>query len=112
MKFCENCNNLLYFSETENGILLKCHNCGFSQENDNNVLSTNLYKSNETESSQTNQYCIYDPSLPRTIHRQCPNEKCQSIKDKSLQEAVFITDKVTLQQIFICCICKTEWKYS
>jgi len=112
MKFCENCNNLLYFAETEDGIILKCHNCGFNQDNDNNILSTNLYKSNNTQSSSSNEYCIYDPSLPRTIYRKCPNEKCESIKDKSLQEAVFITDKVTLQQIFICCVCKTEWKYS
>ena len=112
MKFCEKCSNLLYYTESEDGIMLKCHNCGFMQENHNNILATNLYKNSDTQSVASNEYSIYDPSLPRTIHRKCPNEQCESLKDKKLQEAVFITDKVTLEQIFICCVCKTEWKYS
>lgn len=112
MKFCENCNNLLYLFESEEGLLLKCHNCGFTQENDNNVLLTNIYKDINTHNNENHNYCIYDPTLPHTIHKKCPNENCESLKNKELQEAVFITDKTTLQQLYICCVCKTEWKYS
>lgn len=112
MKFCPECNNLLYYLESNDTIYLECNNCGHKEENDKNVLLTKLYKSDAEFSMSSNINYKYDPTLPRTIHRPCPNKDCKSKKDKSLQEAVYLTDKVTLQQLFICCECNTEWKYT
>jgi len=113
MKFCPKCSNLLYHIEDSDTIILKCHNCGHKEENSDNVLVTTLYKKSNEPETVSNEFSIYDPTLPRTIHRQCPNDKCMSRKDNSLQEAVFKTaDKTTLELIYICCVCQTEWKYS
>lgn len=112
MKFCPDCNNLLYYLESEDSIYLVCHNCGHKEDNENNVLLTKLYKNNVQFSTTSNQYYKFDPTLPHTKHRICQNKDCPSNKDESLREAVYLTDKTTLQLLFICCVCNAEWKYS
>lgn len=112
MKFCPECNNCLYHREHDEKLILKCNNCGFKEDFKKNVIETKLYKSDVLFSMETNNYTVNDITLPRTIHRKCPNEKCKSKTDPKLQEAVFITDKNTLELLYICCVCNTEWKYS
>lgn len=112
MSFCPNCNNILNYIENTEGILEeKCKVCNYSTECNKRIISTTLYKKNENY-IENKHYYVYDPTLPRTKHKICPNENCPSRKNTVLQEAVFYSDPVTLRVIYICVVCKTEWKYS
>lgn len=110
MKFCPECDSMLNYIE-ENALLhVKCNNCGYFDECSDRVIESYIYKSKNI--NVTNKYAIFDPSLPRTIHKECPNDKCPSRKDKGLQEAVFYPNKNTMELIYICTFCNTQWQYS
>jgi len=112
MQFCKECENKLFPFEEDNQLWNKCFECGFKEEYLETVIDKKLYKNKDNNVNDNNRYLIYDPSLPRTIHKQCPNKECPSVKDPSLQEAIFIQDPVTIKLTYICVNCNTEWKYS
>jgi DNA-directed RNA polymerase subunit M/transcription elongation factor TFIIS len=112
MNFCKECDNKLFPMEENNKLWNKCMDCGFKEEYNNLIINTKNYKNKDTINIENNKYIIYDPSLPRTIHKQCPNKNCISIKNPKLQEAIFIQDSVTIKLKYICVNCNTEWKYS
>ena len=89
MKFCPECNNLLYYLESNDTIYLECNNCGHKEENDKNVLLTKLYKSDTEFSMSSNINYKYDPTLPRTIHRPCLI-RIVNLKRISLYRRLFI----------------------
>lgn len=111
MKFCKECNNKLYPTEDDEKLINVCMDCGNKEEYTDNIVERRVYKISQINNLERNKYLIYDNTLPHTIHKICPNQNCPTKKDKSLQEAVFITDKVTLKVTFICTVCNTEWKY-
>jgi DNA-directed RNA polymerase subunit M/transcription elongation factor TFIIS len=111
MKFCKECNNKLYPIEEEDKLMNICTDCGFKEEYTDNIIETRVYKSSQVTNTERNKYLIYDKTLPYTVHKICPNQDCDTKKNPELQEAIFITDKVTLKVSFICTSCNTEWKY-
>ena len=111
MKFCPNCHNILYTREHNNELISQCSSCGYTEKCEDTVIEKKNYKMNHF-GNVNNKYLRYDPSLPHTVHKKCPNNKCESHSDKSKQDAVFITDKSTLSLIYICTVCNTEWKYN
>ena len=120
MQFCKECENKLFAVEEEleeNGIVQtklvnKCLNCGSIEDYNESVISKKIYKNKSTISSENNKYLIYDPTIPRTKNKECPNKSCPSKNNKELQEAIFIQDALTIKLTFICVLCNTEWKYS
>jgi DNA-directed RNA polymerase subunit M/transcription elongation factor TFIIS len=112
MKFCKECNNKLYLIEDNEKLMNLCNDCGFKEEFTDSIIEKRVYKTSQVTDTEKNKYLIYDNTLPHTIHKICPNQECPVKKDDpNLQEAVFITDKVTLKITFICKHCNTEWKY-
>ena len=94
MKFCSICENMLYSSEEENNLFLKCKNCGFKEEQKNAIVITKVYKdSGDTTESNVNKYLIHDPTLPRTC-KKIPNVLCTVIKIKVNQKLFFPFDKL------------------
>ena len=69
MKFCPECNNLLYYQEKEQndeqekkdlgGLYEYCKNCGFEQPSDNIVIFSNVYKKESMKNIKTNKFFIY-----------------------------------------------------
>jgi DNA-directed RNA polymerase subunit M/transcription elongation factor TFIIS len=112
MQFCKECENKLFPFEEDNQLWNKCHECGFKEEYSEAIIDKKIYKNKDNNVNDNNRYLIYDPSVPRTIHKQCPNKECPSVKDASLQEAIFIQDPITIKLTYICVNCNTEWKYS
>ncbi len=113
MKFCSECESMLYPKEGEEGGLYgECPNCGNSELLKDHIIQQTLYRSSITHDISSKIYMIYDPSLPRTKQKECPNLACPSQKDKSLQEAVVYNDPKTLKVTYICAVCQAEWKYS
>ena len=113
MKFCQKCNSILYPFEENSKLYLKCNNCGFKESHNEKVVFTLSYKNNNSQlNSISNKYVIYDNTLPRTCKKICPNEECESNKDESKREVVFYPMPKTMEMIYVCCLCKTEWKYT
>ena len=113
MQFCKVCENKLYSFENDNKLYLKCKNCGFQEEQKNMVVHSKVYKeSSDANQHITNKFLIYDVTLPRTNKKKCPNSLCISNKNKNKQEAVFFPNTKTMELIYICTNCNTEWKYT
>ena len=112
MNFCKDCNSYISISETENGIINLCKNCGWNEPFTENTVSTKIYK-NEVISSDNNlKYYKYDPAIPRTKKIKCPNDKCDSYENESLQNSIFFTDNITNKLVYVCTLCDTEWTYN
>jgi len=113
MEFCNICNNKLYLNEDNNKLYLICRKCGFKKKNKKNVIITKTYDMNEIKiNTINNKYIIYDSTIPRTIIKDCPNDKCISQTDKTKRKAVFYPDKKTRELNYVCCNCFCNWKLS
>ena len=112
MDFCTNCSNVLYPTEIENKLWLVCRFCEFKKEPLTSIIKKTVYKRDNINAYGSNKYLIYDKTYPRSKKFPCPNTDCPSANDKSLQEAIFFNDKITLKITFICAACNTEWKLS
>jgi len=112
MKFCPECDSILYYIEENGKLHEKCKICGYNGICDDHVIETTIYKSSNFQTSDTINYSRYDVTLPRTIHKQCPNEQCPSRKNNDLQEAVFYPDPITMKLVYMCIVCNTKWQNS
>lgn len=111
MKFCPECDSMLYYVEENNILYEICKVCGYKDQCHDHVIESSIYKITNIQ-TETNNFTRYDPTLPRTIHNECPNDDCPSRKNKNIQEAVFYSDKLTMKLIYICTVCNTQWQYS
>jgi DNA-directed RNA polymerase subunit M/transcription elongation factor TFIIS len=112
MNFCDKCHNLLYPYEENNELFLRC-SCGFKKKHtDKVVFSISYKKNNDVKDTTSNKYIIYDNTLPRTTKKKCPNDDCESNRDETKREVVFYPTKKTMELVYVCCSCNTEWKYT
>ena len=112
MNFCPDCNNSLYPKENDDHLILTCYTCNYSRKFDENVIDEKIYNNKSVYSNDTNEWTIYDITLPHTKFRKCPNEHCKTHTGDVSPNTVLYTEKKTLQLLYICFLCKTEWKYS
>lgn len=110
IKFCKQCNNMLYPKEDkERRILLyACRNCNHQEEATNPCIYVNKIAHEVDELTQIVSDVIVDPTLPRTSDHPCP--RCDN------RQAVFFQahtnqsdDKMTLY--YVCCDpkCTHRW---
>ena len=112
MKFCPECESLLMYSEENGKLMNKCRVCGYTNETDEVLIQTRKYKNISVGSDFVNRRnYIYDPTLARTIHYNCPNKQCGTKKNEDKKEAVFFNEINSLKQVYICTVCNMEWKY-
>lgn len=110
MKFCPECDSMIYYKEEDNILYEVCENCGYKDECKDRVIASTNY--GNLQITEAKGYARYDNALPRTIHKECANTDCPSRKDKSKQESVYYPDKLTMKLIYICVVCNTQWQYS
>lgn len=74
IKFCQECNNMLYPREDkENKVLLyACRNCDYQEVTNNNCIYVNKITHEVDELTQIVSDVIHDPTLPRTEDHICP----------------------------------------
>jgi DNA-directed RNA polymerase subunit M/transcription elongation factor TFIIS len=131
MKFCQNCDNLLYLKindsseegggvsdsgaePTENVLNKKCelkYVCRMcneeydSNESDSCVFNINFNLDNIKKMSFINDFIYDDITLPRAEGIKCPNAKCPDQKP----EIVYIQyDKENMKYIYICLSCHRD----
>jgi DNA-directed RNA polymerase subunit M/transcription elongation factor TFIIS len=115
MRFCENCNNMLYVTiDKDKRLVHYCKSCGAR------VVETDVTKSfcivddvkinDYTKYSQfINPWLKYDPCLPRVHNIKCPNHDCGKPSDKD-NEVIYIKyDASEMKFIYSCCHCDHFW---
>ena len=113
MQFCPNCDTLLAPFEEDDKLMEKCGTCGFKHENDKLVVKTTNYKEVKVEAIDKNIFLKYDPTYPRTNHKDCPNPECPCNTDKKIEkEFIMVQDAKNIKLTYICIHCNSEWKYA
>ena len=118
MKFCTVCDNMYYISidpNDSNKLVYYCRNCGnkdsdLSIENVT-VSKVQLKKSQQEFSHIINKYTKLDPTLPRVTKILCPNADCDTNKDDTPREIIYIRyDNQNMKYVYLCSTCETVWK--
>ncbi|KAF7827671.1 DNA-directed RNA polymerases II, IV and V subunit 9A [Senna tora] len=111
MKFCRECNNILYPKEdrVRKILLYACRNCDHQEVADNNCVYRNVIHHPVSERTQVLQQDIAaDPTLPRTKAVRC--SQCGHGEAVFLQTTVKGEEGATL--FFVCCNpnCGHRWR--
>jgi DNA-directed RNA polymerase subunit M/transcription elongation factor TFIIS len=123
MRFCQVCQNFLYLaaSADSNSLVLQCRSCGYNEAMkpqsaaDALILETTFQATGTTaglgaSGVTVNSYTLADPTLPHTQTLECPNSTCESNKDASLRDVIYIkTDSAALKFQYICTVCEKQW---
>lgn len=133
MKFCQNCDNLLYLKITEPAqekaaeseesestsveqgleqekcelkyVCRMCNEVYNSDESDSCVFNINFNLDNIKKNSFINEFIYDDITLPRAEGIKCPNANCPDSKP----EIVYIQyDKENMKFIYVCLSCHRE----
>jgi len=111
MKFCKECEAMLYAREEGGKMIYYCHACGHSEESTDWVV---YYQNYGHTIPYTNPYhvkdVIHDMTMSRTEKYTCPNESCPTEKGGAGKEAIFWRDSSDLTMHMICTQCHTSWQ--
>ena len=118
MKFCKICSNMYYIKINDvnsNALVYYCRNCGDEETmitKENNIISKTVFKNEDKDFNNIiNEYTFLDPCLPRTNKINCPDKDCESNKDETVREIIYIRyDDVNIKYVYLCSSCKTVWK--
>eukprot|EP00033_Pygsuia_biforma_P002005 GCRY01002230.1.p1 GENE.GCRY01002230.1~~GCRY01002230.1.p1 ORF type:complete len:112 (+),score=4.52 GCRY01002230.1:176-511(+) len=108
MKFCRECNNLLYpkADPEKKELLLTCRLCNYFEKADDHCIFKNDIMHSESEKTRVLQDVASDPTLPRTKRVTCG--MCGH------QEAVFFqaSDSDGMALFFVCTnqACNNRWR--
>ncbi|KAL0903175.1 hypothetical protein M5K25_027532 [Dendrobium thyrsiflorum] len=110
MRFCRECNNLLYPKEEKQQkiLLYACRNCDHEEVADSFCVYRNFIDHEISEFTQTLQDVTADPTLPRTKSVKCA--ACGHPEVVFLQATTGGDEGMTL--IFVCCNpnCDHRWR--
>src|SRR3989338_6564831 len=112
IKFCEQCNNMLFPTVNEEGELkYACASCGHKETADTFKVFTHVLreKSGAAESSMPYEI-VLDPTYPRTKQKPCP--LCNQREAVFFQLGSSSSDSDALSLWFVCCNseCRHRWK--
>ncbi len=121
MRFCPRCSYYLYLSATDGtSVTHQCKNCGYGEalapksKEEALILETNFRSgasaSGAASGITVNAYTLMDPTLPHVKTLRCANSICESNRDESKRDVIYIkTDPTNLKFQYICTVCKTQW---
>lgn len=92
-----------------------CKNCGNSESIKEGTMIVSKEKQNTNIDNNSNfnvkEYLNMNV-LPRTRQYSCPNDKCNSHKDKNVKSALFMRLPDSYKMRYICEACETVWIYN
>jgi DNA-directed RNA polymerase subunit M/transcription elongation factor TFIIS len=118
MHFCSECSNMYYISissDNPNKLVYYCRNCGNKDSTLNienvTILKSQLKKTEQEFSHIINKYTKLDPTLPRINNILCPNSECETNKNDSPREIIYVRyDDYNMKYVYLCSTCDTVWK--
>ena len=116
MKFCTQCNNMLYsIEEREGSAFLKCRLCPYEEPitKENPVVYEHDLHQDTSVQYSINPYLKHDPTLPRFTTMKCPNVTCETRKAGRESDIVGIKlDAKNVIWMYQCAVCDATWKQS
>ena len=112
MKFCTQCDNMLYEIETTSeGAFYKCRACSYREKitNDNPIVYDHDLQQDTSVQYSINPYIKYDPTLPKFTNMVCPNETCKTRGRESNIRGIKL-DAVNVVWMYQCVDCGTSWR--
>ncbi len=114
MKFCDECNNMLYlrFDEKNPNLMLHyCRHCSFTKPAETFCLEYNNTVQKINPLTFINKYTHLDMTLPHTHNMLCTNAACPTNKTTPpTPDIVIYKPKIKrLENIFICYVCQHNW---
>ena len=112
MKFCQQCNNMLYsIEEREGQAFLKCRSCPYEEPitKENPVVYEHDLQQDTSVQYSINPYLRYDPTLPRFTNMVCPNDTCTTRGSESNIVGIKL-DSVNVLWLYQCAVCGVTWK--
>jgi hypothetical protein len=98
----------------------KCIPCGYHEPMDpktdaESLILKTVFNSGSSASGASsgvdfNELTLFDPTLPHMKTLRCFNESCDTRKDISKQDVIYIkTDPINLKFKYMCTVCETKW---
>ena len=112
MKFCAQCNNMLYSIEERDRVaILKCRSCPYEEPitKENPVVYDHDLRQDTSVQYTLNKYLKYDPTLPRFTNLVCPNKECPT-RGKESDIVGIKLDPTAVLWFYQCAVCDTTWK--
>ncbi len=114
MRFCTNCDNMLYVRLDDNRVLTQyCKNCGHEEQSTTDAVGAppgsgaGAGAAVRTALPRASDI-VHDPTLPRVNHIRCVNPECAS--NERDREVIYMkTDPVNLKYLYFCTTCETFW---
>lgn len=116
MKFCKQCDNMLYFKmkEEENKLYYYCRKCGDEEVIEKTELIKDVtYEKKQNKIVNVNKNIKYDPTIPHIKNMNCPNESCLSNKsDGDVKKDIiyYRYNEDDIKYIYMCVNCDTMWE--
>merc|ERR1712224_470069 len=108
IKFCQECNNMLYPKEDKKHLKLiyRCRICGFEQLADNPCTFVNKIVHEVDELKHIIPDLGEDPTLPKNNDKECPN--CSGMRCVYFQSHSTKAEQ-GMRLYFVCCTCGHKW---
>ena len=114
MKFCQECNNMLYINvDDDKSLLYYCKSCGHKEatKDKHSICIIDDVKIDDSikYAQYINPYLKHDPCLPRVKNIVCPNPKCTRPEGQE-NEVIYIKyDNVNMKFLYTCVYCNNFW---
>ena len=115
MKFCVQCNNMLYtVVEAGEGAFNQCRKCPYKEPitAENPLVYEHLLKEDTTAKLVKNKYLKEDTTLLRFSSIICPNADCPTKKGVVSDVVAVKVDPVNVVWMYQCAVCDWSWKQS
>jgi len=112
MKFCNQCENMLYISVEDSNLIYHCKNCNFQDFKDCSKTAEKITSDfgDEKYSAFMSKHIKHDPTLPRVNNIACPNAQCTK-KPTEPNEVIYLKYNLEdMKYIYFCCHCDNFWK--
>ncbi|ORD98917.1 RPB9 [Hepatospora eriocheir] len=103
LKYCEECNNILYLKKEENQLLHYCITCDITMKVDATLLYKKTFR-DKVDDKRKNTYIGSDATLP-LVKTTC--EKCNG---KNVVSFLKNNDERALNNFYLCTFCFNEWR--
>lgn len=110
MRFCKNCDNMLYLGvgrENNNEVKHYCRCCGHS-ENSGEICVINMDTATQSK-IPINEYTKYDPTLPHLHDMLCVNPECASHSTEPKDVIYMRYNESGMEYVYMCCVCDSTW---
>lgn len=112
MKFCTDCNNMLYsVEERDKKAYLKCLVCPYEEEitKKNPIVYEHDLRQDTSVQYSVNPYIKFDPTLPTFTNMVCPNDGCPTRGKQSNVKGIKL-DSTNVIWMYQCVECDKTWK--